>query len=153
MANTRVSKIAKTEMSEVELTLAATKAKMAMVTPTEATKIEPGRHALCTPEVFQNGHIVAVLKDGTFAEFINGDGPTHLKRRSIRYYWTTDTKDSADGFWQRQDDYRFAKYGKVWRIHDKDTEEKLTNEYRDARAKAEEEAEAEEAEAETAASS
>ena len=147
--NMATKKILTSEMTEVDLTLIATKAKMTRVVPSEATKIEPGRQSLCRPEVFQQGHVVVILKDGTMVEFIDGEGRQDVKRKSVRYYWTNQKDDTADLFWKRQDDYRFSVYGKVWRIHDKDSEQSLTEQYKKEAA---EEAEALEAEQATAAS-
>ena len=119
---------------EVELGMEALKQGYTMVKPKEALEIEVRRRPLCLPEVFQPlGHTVIILTNGSVVESTDGSELSELTKKSVAYYWT-EKADTADQFWTRQDEYRFAKYGKVWRISDKEAEKELTESYRAAAA-------------------
>ena len=101
------------------------------VRPKDAEELAEHRQALCVPYVFSKGKVIAVLSGSQMVAFSEADKITHeeFSRRAVQYYWTDQKEDTAEKLWERMDDYRYKKYGRVWFMtHDKDAEEKATKE-------------------------
>ena len=125
----QVNKVAGVEISN-ELDLAdLTEIGWVQIRPKDAEEFAEHRQAICVPQVFTEGKVIAVLSNSVMVPFSKDDEVSHdeFTRRAVQYYLTDQKEDTPESFWARMDDYRYKKYGKVWlQSHDEEAEAEAT---------------------------